>query len=92
MSLVPLAPFARGYGATGQRVKRAAAYVPQARDYGEPRRSAARNRGSDFEVLLPRINKDLPTFDALRFQNAVFLPGIVLHFLSHFVFIFGIEE
>ncbi|PYJ71888.1 MAG: hypothetical protein DME75_06650 [Verrucomicrobia bacterium] len=40
----------------------------------------------------PRIDKDLPTFYGFQFQNAVLEPGIVLHFLSHFIFIFSIED
>jgi hypothetical protein len=44
------------------------------------------------EILLPLINKDLPTLYALQFQNAMFEPGVVLHFLSHFIFILGIED
>ncbi len=93
MSLVPLAPFARGYGATSQRVKRPGRLPPAgARDYGEPRTAAARNRSSGFEVLLPFVDEDLPALDALLFQDALFEPGVVLHFLSHFVFIFSVEE
>jgi len=44
------------------------------------------------EVLLPLINKDLPTLYALQFENTLLGPGVVLHFLSHFVFIFSIED
>jgi len=44
------------------------------------------------EILLPLINKDLPTLYALQFQNAVLGPRVVLRFFSHFIFIFGIED
>jgi hypothetical protein len=43
-------------------------------------------------MLLPRINKDLPALNALQVQNAVVGPGIVLQFLSHFIFIFRVED
>ena len=43
-------------------------------------------------ILLPRIDKDLPTLYALQFQNAVLEPGVVLHFLFHFIFIFRVED
>ena len=44
------------------------------------------------EILLPRVNEDLPTFYALQFQNAVLEPRVVLQFLSHFIFIFSVED
>jgi hypothetical protein len=44
------------------------------------------------ETLLPLINKDLPTLYAVQFQNSVLGPGVVLQFLSHFIFIFSIED
>ena len=42
--------------------------------------------------LLPLINKDFPALYAFQFQNAVLSPRIVLQFLSHFVFILGVED
>jgi len=44
------------------------------------------------EILLPLIDKYLPTLYALLFQNTSLEPGVVLHFLSHFIFIFRVED
>ena len=59
-----------------------------------PPKTECRDRSEDSlgEILLLRINKDLPTLYALLFQNTSLEPGVVLHFLSHFIFIFRVED
>ena len=52
----------------------------------------AGKRPPEVQTLLPLINEDFPPLYAFQFQNAVRGPGIVLQFLSHFIFIFGIEN
>jgi hypothetical protein len=44
------------------------------------------------EILFPHVNEDLPALDAFEFQNAFLEPGIVLQFVSHFIFIFGADD
>ena len=57
-------------------------------------RTECRDRSEDSlgEILLPLINKDLPTLYALLLQNTSLEPGVVFHFLSHFIFVFSIED
>jgi hypothetical protein len=59
----------------------------------DPKMSSSHSTHSALQaILLPYINKDLPTLYALEFQNTALGPGIVLQFLSHFIFIFSIED
>ncbi len=46
----------------------------------------------DSQTLIPLINEDLPARDALKFQDAFLEPWVVLQFLSHFFFIFGVDD
>ena len=47
-------------------------------------------RGADS--LLSLIDKDFPALYAFQFQDAFLEPGIVLQFLSHFIFIVGVND
>ncbi|HEV8533613.1 MAG TPA: hypothetical protein VGT00_19480 [Methylomirabilota bacterium] len=42
--------------------------------------------------LLPRVNEDLPPPYALQFENAVRVPGVILNFRFHFVFIHCVDD
>jgi hypothetical protein len=44
------------------------------------------------EILFSRVNEDLPTLYGLELQDAFLKPGVVLQFLSHFVFIVSIYD
>ena len=47
---------------------------------------------STNQILLPLVNKDFPALYAFQFQDAVLGPRVILQFLSHFGFIFSIED
>ena len=55
-------------------------------------RRGGADQKSEVRGSAPLINKDLPTLYAFQFQNTMLGPRVVLHFLSHFIFIFSIED